>query len=98
MEKQTKMIKFMIFILLLVPIVLFVIGISQTFILKSKNNELELNNKKLYSAQQKKEETEDSLDYIESDQFLEDYNKYENGKSENENDIIIDFNDDIILD
>ena len=44
MPKQTKMIKFMLVVLIIIPVVLFFTGIVQTFVLKSRQNEL-YNNK-----------------------------------------------------
>lgn len=91
MEKQTKLIKFLIVLMFIVPVILFIVGVSQTFVLKNKQAKLKSLNQTLSQTQQEHEEYLKTEDYLESEEFKDDYNKYENNKSEN-NDIIIEIN------
>lgn len=88
--KQTKMVKFVFMFLMLIPIVLLVTAITQTFVLKAKKNTL--NNAQTSLEQNKKEyETkQDIYDYLTSDEYLSDYykhNGYEDEDYGNEGDI-----------
>ncbi|MBE7074948.1 MAG: hypothetical protein E7376_03115 [Clostridiales bacterium] len=79
MHKQTKTLKFIFFILLLIPIVLFAVGIIQTFVLKSKQNELNALNQSIIVSEQQQTELEKELEYKQSDEYKNEYYKYENG-------------------
>lgn len=76
MPKQTKTIKFMIALLLLIPIVLFMVGIVQTFVLKSKQNELANSKYNLEQSQTKQEELSNEYDYKTSDEYLKEHYKH----------------------
>ena len=69
----------MIFVLLLIPIVLFVTGIVQTFVLKSKQNALLNAQNELAQQQQEYHDLQNEYDYKTSDEYLEEYHKYYNG-------------------
>ena len=83
MIKQTKLIKFMVVILLLIPIVLFFTAIVQTFVLKSKQSQLANIKQQLQQSQLEQQKQQSIYDYLDSNQYTEDYykhNKY-NGES-----------------
>lgn len=86
MPKQTKMIKFMFAVLLLIPVVLFVTGIVQTFVLKSRQRELYGYEYSLSQAEQEKNELQIESDYKDpskSDTYKEEKDKH-NGYSKND--------------
>ena len=74
--KQTKMVKFVFCVLFLVPIVLFVTGVVQTFVIKSEKSKLENVQTQLAEAKQEYEEKSEIYRYMDSDQYLEDYYKH----------------------
>ena len=82
------MIKFMLFVLLLIPIVLFVTGIVQTFVLKTKQNELAKANADLTNSTQEYNDLQNEYDYKTSDEYLEEYYKYYYGYG-NEGDVVV---------
>lgn len=88
MPKQTKTVKFMLAVLLLIPIVLFVVAIAQTFIIKSKQAELSKVQYELAQAKQNEQDLQGELDYKTSDEYLNEYYKHHYGYSEND-DIIV---------
>lgn len=88
MQKQTKTIKFMLFVLILIPLVLFTIGIVQTFILKSKNNQLNQTNAKLEQSIEKEKDLNTEAEFKSSEEYFKEYQKYFNDKSENNDKII----------
>lgn len=88
MAKQTKTIKFMLFLLMIIPIILFSVGIIQTFVLKSKQNELANANYVLDQKIQTEQELQNEADYKSSDEYKYEYQKYFNNKSEDE-DILV---------
>ena len=90
MTKQTKMIKFMLAILLIIPVALMVTGFVQTFVLKSKQAQLASAKSQLEQSTNQYNELEDEYNYKTSDQYLEDYHKYYNVYG-NEGDVIIEF-------
>ena len=79
MTKNTKMIKFMLFVLLLIPLVLFVTGIVQTFVLKSTQNKLAQAQNDLTQSTQEYNDLQNEYDYKTSDEYLEEYHKYYSG-------------------
>lgn len=76
------MIKFMICALLLIPIVLFVTGIVQTFVLKSKQSQLANANAQNSEYSQQYEELTGEAEYKESDEYWKEYYKYFYGYGE----------------
>ncbi len=88
MTKQTKTIKFMLFLLIIIPIILFSVGIIQTFVLKSKQNELANANYVLDQKLQTEQELQNEADYKSSDEYKDEYQKYFNNKSKDE-DILV---------
>lgn len=82
------MIKFMLFVLLLIPIVLFVTGIVQTFVLKSTQNKLAQAQIEQAQAQQEYNDLQNEYDYKTSDEYLEEYYKYYYGYG-NEGDVVV---------
>lgn len=76
MPKQTKMIKFMLVVLIIIPVVLFFTGIVQTFVLKSRQNELYNNKYTLSQSENKKNELQNEADYKDSDNYKDEYNKH----------------------
>ena len=82
MLKQTKMIKFMLVVLIIVPIALFVTGIVQTFVLKSKQNELASAQYNLEQQTDKEKELNEEYDYKTSDEYLEEYYKHKSNLGE----------------
>lgn len=82
MQKQTKMIKFMLVVLLLIPVILFVTGIIQTFVLKSKQNELESSKYQLEQSVQNEQELTEEYEYKTSDEYLNEYYKHNSGYGE----------------
>lgn len=91
MTKNAKMIKFMLFVLLLIPIVLFVTGIVQTFVLKSTQNKLAQAQTEQTQIQQEYNDLQNEYDYKTSDEYLEEYYKYHNGYG-NEGDVVVEIN------
>ena len=69
MVKQKKLIKCMLFVLMLIPIVLCGVGIVTTFVLKSKQNNLNKLNQNLNQQQQILNTNQDKLDYMQSDNY-----------------------------
>lgn len=88
MPKQTKMIKFMIFVLIFIPIVLFIIGIVQTFVLKSRQNELHNSQYTLSQSESKKEELNNESDYKGSTEYKNEKDKH-NGYTDKDSDDIL---------
>ena len=78
----------MIFVLLLIPIVLFVTGIVQTFVLKAKQNQLLNAQNELAQSQQEYNDLESEYDYKTSDEYLEEYYKYYYGYGQ-EGDVVV---------
>ena len=64
MTKQTKLIKFMLFVLLLIPVVLFAIAIIQTFVIKSEQNKLINAQRQLELKQQEYQSVNNQHKYV----------------------------------
>lgn len=103
MTKQTKLIKFMLIVLILIPILLFSIAVIQTFILKNVNNKLLNAKQNLNQAETTLKEEQEKHNYIfDKDEngnliISEEYKKemYKHNKEENygdEGDIAIELN------
>lgn len=90
MTKQTKMIKFMLAILIIIPVTLLVTGLVQTFVLKSKQAELANAQTQLEQSTDQYNNLEDEYNYKTSDEYLEEYHKYHNGYG-NEGDIVLEY-------
>ena len=73
--KQTKMVKFVFAILLLIPAVLLTTGIIQTFVIKNSKSQLLSAQNELNKAQTELSQLTETENYINSDQYLEDYYK-----------------------
>ena len=82
MQKQTKMIKFMLVILLLIPVILFITGIIQTFVLKNRQNELKSCKYQLEQSVQNEQELIEEYEYKTSDEYLNEYFKHNSGYGE----------------
>lgn len=89
MPKQTKMIKFMLVVLIIIPMVLFITGVVQTFVLKSKQNELYNSQYTLSQTENKKKELSDEADYKESTEYKEEKDKHNGYTDKDKNDIIL---------
>lgn len=89
MAKQTKMIKFMLVILLIIPIALLTTGLVQTFVLKSKQAELANAQTQLEQSSSEYEAYKNEDEYKSSDDYLKEYHKYKNGYGD-DGDVIID--------
>lgn len=90
MTKQTKLIKCMLFVLILIPIVLFSIAVVQTFVIKSKQNALTIAQTELSKSQEDLEKQQEIYNYKSSDKYKEEHYKHNeyNGESYgNEGDI-----------
>ncbi len=83
MQKQTKTIKFMLSFLILIPLVLFSVGIVQTFVLKSRQNQLNQTNYNLEQSIEKEKNLQEESEYKSSEEYIKEYQKYFNNKSEN---------------
>lgn len=83
------MIKFMLGVLLLIPITLFVVGIVQTFVLKNKQSQLANASAQNSEYSKQYEELTGEADYKESDEYWKEYYKYFYGYGE-DGDINID--------
>ena len=89
MTKQIKLIKFMIVVLIFIPIILFVTAIVQTFILKNKQAELNNANTYLNERNDELEKQQDILDYVESDEYKQEYKKHNDPNKGNEEEFSI---------
>lgn len=82
MTKQTKLVKCMIFVLVLIPIALFFVGVVQTFVLKDAQNKLLEANQNLSQAQQELEKYKEQHAYMFNDdgsikeEYLEEFYKH----------------------
>lgn len=79
MQKQTKTLKFMLAVLILIPIVLLLIGIVQTFVLKSKQNELYNAKYELAQSNNTKQEKENEFEYKSSEEYLKESFRHNDG-------------------
>ena len=92
MAKQTKKVKFLFVVLMLIPLALFVAGIYQTFSLKSKQNDLNNLNATLTQKQEEFSELEKIDEYKSSDEYKNQYHKHESDGYGEEGDIQIELN------
>ncbi len=74
--KITKTVKFYVILLAIVPVVLFLTAVTQTFILKSKKNTLNNANSQLEQNNAEYEKQQEIYNYLNSDEYLEDYYKH----------------------
>ena len=88
MQKQTKMIKFMIVVLIFIPVVLFLTGIVQTFVLKSRQNELYNSQYNLSQSESKKQELSNEANYKGSSDYKNEKDKH-NGYTDKDSDDIL---------
>lgn len=88
MIKTTKLVKFILIVMILIPVTLLLTGFIQTFIIKSKQQQLTNLQTQINNSKQIEQNYLDMEEYIQSEQYQEDYNKHENNKSQN-NDIIV---------
>ncbi|MBE7082482.1 MAG: hypothetical protein E7378_02225 [Clostridiales bacterium] len=94
MAKQTKKVKFLFVVLMLIPLALFVAGICQTFSLKSKQNELNNLSTTLTQKQEELSKYNQMDDYMFDDdelseEFKKEYHKHESDGYGEEGDIQI---------
>ena len=90
--KQTKTVKFIFALMLLIPVALFFTGIVQSFVLKHKKNEFNDAKKNLQQQETVYEEKEELYNYLTSDEYIEQYymhEGYENDQYGNSGDINI---------
>ena len=73
--KITKTVKLYVILLALIPIVLLLTAITQTFILKSKKNTLKNANSQLEQNETEYARQQEIYEYLNSDEYLEDYYK-----------------------
>ena len=93
--KQTKKVKFVFAVLLIVPMVLFTIAIVQTFVVKSKKGYLTDAQTTLSERQEVYDENSEIYNYMNSEEYWEEYYKHhpQNGENYgNEGDINIEIN------
>lgn len=64
MTKQTKLIKFMLIVLMLIPLLLFSVAIVQTFVLKDAHNKLLNAKNKLEQSEQELTKQQQIKDYV----------------------------------
>ena len=97
MVKQTKVIKFMLFVLILIPMVLFLTAIIQTFVLKDAKNKLDNANSNLNQLEQEYNDLNQKHNYVYnkdgtiSEEYLEEYYKHNGNGYGNEGDIQVEF-------
>lgn len=94
MPKQTKMIKTMFIVFMLIPIILLLTGVIQTLVLKSKQNDLLKARNNLSNLEEEYDIINQKYDYVYnedgtlSEDYLKEYYKY-NGNYGDEGDIDI---------
>ena len=82
MTKQTKFVKSMIFVLLLIPLALFFAGVVQTFVLKNAQHKLNNANQTLSQAELDLQKYKEQHSYMFNpdgsvkDEYLEEYYKH----------------------
>ena len=81
--KQTKMVKFVFILLLIIPAFLLCTAFIQTFILKSRQSELNILQSNLSNLKQEEQVLEEIEGYKSSQDYIDDYNKH-NGKTNGE--------------
>ena len=79
---KTKLIKTLIIVMLIIPVILFVTGIIQTFVIKSKQKQLSDLQNSINASKEIEQEYKEIEDYMQSDE-------YQNNKDKSD-DIIID--------
>lgn len=90
MVKQTKLIKFMIFVLLLIPVILFFSGLITSFVLNAKETRFTQVQHELEEAKKEEQKQNDIYDYKSSDEFKDEQYKHDQDNSYgNEGDVII---------
>ena len=96
MTKQIKLLKTMIFVLLLIPVALFFVGLIQTFILKDAQNKLLLANQNLSQAELEYQKFKEQHEYMFNpdgsvkEEYLEEFYKHNpNGSYGNEGDVAV---------
>ncbi len=72
----------MLVVLIIIPVVLFLTGVIQTFVLKSKQAELANSKYTLEQSIQKEKDLENEAKYKESDEYIKEFNRYNNNKGE----------------
>lgn len=76
MTKQTKVIKFMLVVLIIIPIALLITGIVQTFVLKNAQQNLLEARKALEYYEQEYTNLEDQYNYMQSDEYKKEQQKH----------------------
>ena len=71
--KQTKTVKFIFAVALLIPVVLVFVGVIQSIALQVKRSELTNAQTNLNQKQEELKQQQDILDYLESDEYKNDY-------------------------
>ena len=95
MTKQTKLIKFMIIFLILIPIILLCVAVVQTFVLKNNQNKLDNALSTLEQSQTQYDKQQEIYNYKSSEQYKIDYyihNGYNNENYGDEGDIKVNIN------
>lgn len=90
MTKQTKLIKFMLVVLILIPIALFSIAIVQTFVIKNKQNHLLQTQIELQQKQEELNNKNEIYEYKSSEEYKAEqfkHNQYNGQTYGNEGDI-----------
>ena len=81
--KQTKMVKFVFAIALLIPIVLVFVGIIQSVSLQIKRNNLTNSQIELELKEEELKEKQETLDYLQSEDYKNDHYSHEGYNNEN---------------
>jgi len=82
MTKQTKLVKSMIFVLMLIPVALFFVGVVQTFVLKDAQSKLLAANQNLSQAELELEKYKEQHSYMFNadgsvkEEYLEEFYKH----------------------
>lgn len=90
MVKQKKLIKLMLFVLMLIPLILLLTGIVQTFVLKSKQQQLLNAQNELTLSQQELLKQQQIYNYQSSDEYKEEnfkHNEYNGQNYGNKGDV-----------
>ena len=93
--KQTKLIKFMLVVLILVPTILLITAVVQTFVLKDAQKKLTIANEALTKTEQEYNHLNKQHDYVYnedgslSEDYLKEHYKHGDGSYGNDGDIDI---------
>lgn len=90
--KQTKMAKTVLIFLTMIPVVLFTIGLTLTFVLNARTQKLDSAKTEYAKSEEELKKQSEIYEYMSSDEYLEDYYTHHDHNGEaygNEGDINI---------